>query len=50
MASYGPSKILGLQNKEGCIEVGKDADIVAIDEDINIYATMVEGNIVYNRL
>ena len=27
-----------------------DAYIVAIDEDINIFATMVEGNIVYNEL
>lgn len=50
MASYNPVKIIGLQNRKGSIEVGKDADIVAIDKDINIYATMVEGNIVYNRL
>lgn len=50
MSSYNPAKILCLQNKKGSIEVGKDADIVAIDEDINVYATIVEGNIVYNRL
>ena len=50
MASYNPAKIIGLRNNKGSIEVGKDADIVAIDEDINIYATMVEGDIVYNRL
>jgi len=50
MASHNPAKIIGLQNRKGSIEVGKDADIVAIDEDINIYATMVEGNIVYSKL
>lgn len=50
MASYNPAKIIGLQNRKGSIEVGKDADIIAIDNDINIYATMVEGDIVYNRL
>lgn len=50
MASYNPAKIIGLQDKKGSIEIGKDADIIAIDEDINIHATMVEGNIVYNRL
>ena len=50
MASYNPAKIIGLQNKKGSIEVGKDADIVAIDEDINIYATIVEGDVAYSRL
>jgi N-acetylglucosamine-6-phosphate deacetylase len=50
MASYNPAKIIGLQNKKGSIEVGKYADIIAIDEDINVYATIVEGNIIYNRL
>ncbi len=50
MASYNPAKIIGIQDKKGSIEVGKDADIIAIDKDINIYATMVEGNIVYSKL
>lgn len=50
MASYNPAKIIGLQSKKGSIEVGKDADIVAIDGEFNVYATMVEGKLVYNRL
>jgi len=50
MASYNPAKIIGLHSKKGSIDVGKDADIVAIDEEINVYATIVEGDIVYNRL
>ena len=50
MASYNPAKIIGLQNRKGSIEVGKDADIIAIDENINVYTTMVEGDIVYHRL
>ena len=50
MASYNPAKILNLEGKKGSIEVGKDADIAAIDEELNVFSTMVEGKIVYNRL
>ena len=52
MASYSPSKILGLQNKEGCIEVDKYTNMIAINEDINIYETIVivKGRVAYNRL
>lgn len=50
MATFNPAKIIGVQDKKGSIEVGKDADIVVIDEDINIYMTIIEGNIVYDNL
>ncbi len=50
IASYNPAKIIGLQNRKGSIEIGKDADIIAIDENINVYTTMVEGSVVYDNL
>lgn len=47
MMSYTPERILGIQNKKGSLEVGKDADIVLFDENVQVKTTIVEGNIVY---
>ncbi|NMA32661.1 MAG: N-acetylglucosamine-6-phosphate deacetylase [Alphaproteobacteria bacterium] len=50
MSSFNAAKIIDLHYRKGSIEVGKDADIIAIDEKINIFATIVEGEMIYNRL
>ena len=50
MASNNPARLLGVDNKKGSIKVGMDADIAVIDEDINVYMTIVEGDIVFNNL
>lgn len=50
MMTITPAKIIGVQNKKGSIVSGKDADILILDKNININMTMVEGNIVYNKL
>ena len=50
MASYNSAKLLGVDDKKGSIKVGMDADIAIIDEDINVYMTIVEGNIEFNNL
>jgi len=47
MASLNPARLLGLSNLLGSIGVGKDASLTVIDEDVNVYLTMVKGNIVY---
>lgn len=44
-----PAKLLGLQNKKGGIDVGKDADLVIIDDDLSVYATIVAGRVVYRK-
>lgn len=49
IASYSPAKLLGLENKKGSLEVGKDADITIFDKDLNIKMTIVEGKIVYKK-
>lgn len=47
MMSYTPARILGVQNKKGSLKVGKDADIVLFDENIQVKTTIVEGNVIY---
>lgn len=43
MASLTPARILGVDDKLGSLEVGKQADIVLLDEDLNVKNTIVGG-------
>lgn len=43
MAATNPARLLGLDQLRGSIEVGKDADLVAIDEQGLVRLTMVAG-------
>jgi len=45
-ASYNPAKLLGLADSKGSIEVGKDADLVVVEEDFKVRMTFVEGKLV----
>ncbi len=45
--TVNPAKLLRIDNLVGSIAPGKLADLNIIDNDLNIYLTMVEGNIVY---
>jgi N-acetylglucosamine-6-phosphate deacetylase len=49
MLTVTPAKIIGVQKNKGSLTVGKDADVLIFDKDINICMTMVEGNIVYKK-
>lgn len=49
MASLTPSRIMKVDHKKGSLEIGKDADIVIFDTEINLQMTMVEGRIVYEK-
>jgi N-acetylglucosamine-6-phosphate deacetylase len=42
LASTHPAKYLGLE-KKGTLEVGRDADIVVLDEHLNVSSVHVEG-------
>lgn len=46
MASTNPAKLLGISSTHGSIEIGKRADLVALDADGNIKFTMIGGQIV----
>jgi N-acetylglucosamine-6-phosphate deacetylase len=49
LVSLNPATELGLTNK-GSIEVGKDADLVLLDPDINIEMVLVAGQMAYRRM
>jgi N-acetylglucosamine-6-phosphate deacetylase len=44
-----PAKILGLADRKGSIEIGKDADLVLLDDDLTVYTTIVGGRIVFEK-
>jgi N-acetylglucosamine-6-phosphate deacetylase len=46
MASSNPARLLRLDNDRGSIEVGKRADLVALDSNLNVRATIVGGRVV----
>jgi len=43
MASVNPAKQIGIYDRKGSIAVGKDADILLIDENLNIKYTFCRG-------
>lgn len=43
MASLVPARIVGVDDKFGSLEAGKQADIVLLDENLTVQKTMVEG-------
>jgi N-acetylglucosamine-6-phosphate deacetylase len=44
-----PAEILGIEKSKGTIEPGKDADLVLLDRDFSILATVVLGKIVFQK-
>jgi N-acetylglucosamine-6-phosphate deacetylase len=46
MASTNPARLLGLADDRGSIEVGKRADLVALDANSNVRATFIGGRVV----
>ncbi|MBQ3124666.1 MAG: N-acetylglucosamine-6-phosphate deacetylase [Clostridia bacterium] len=43
MASFNPAKTLGIENETGSIEIGKYADLVVLDKDLNVENTFING-------
>ncbi len=48
-ATLVPARVLGLEDRKGSVAVGKDADLVLLDADHSVWATVVEGEVVYRR-
>lgn len=46
-ASLNPATTLGIADKKGSLAIGKDADIVILDEEFNVKRTIIGGNIKY---
>ncbi len=47
MATRNPARKLGLFGSKGSIEVGKDADLVVLDKNIEVKLTMCGGRVVF---
>lgn len=45
MASLTPAKAIGVDENKGSIEVGKDADLLLLDKNINITASIIGGKV-----
>ena len=46
MASETPARIMGVSDRKGTLQRGKDADIVLLDRDLNVRAVWAMGKLV----
>ncbi|CDW55998.1 N-acetylglucosamine-6-phosphate deacetylase [Trichuris trichiura] len=49
-ASLHPAEFLGITNRKGKLQPGCDADFVLLDNEMNIMATYIEGNRIYEHV
>ncbi|MDX9864227.1 MAG: N-acetylglucosamine-6-phosphate deacetylase [Anaerolineaceae bacterium] len=49
MASLNPARVIGEDDRIGSIEAGKDANLIVIDEKVNVHLTMIQGKVVYQQ-
>lgn len=47
MAAVNPAKQIGVFDRKGSIAVGKDADVLLVDDKLNIHYTICRGTIAY---
>ena len=45
MVTLTPARVMGIDNKKGSLAIGKDADIVVFDKNINVLMVIVRGDI-----
>ena len=50
MATLNPARAMGFSDRLGSLSVGKEANLTVVDEEMNVYLTMVKGNVAYNNL
>jgi N-acetylglucosamine-6-phosphate deacetylase len=48
MSSLNAARAIGVSSRKGSLEVGKDADLVLLDEDFNVKLTVAQGEIVFS--
>ena len=48
MATRNPARVLGIADRMGSLEPGKEANVVVCDADMNVRLTMVGGRVVYH--
>lgn len=48
MSTWVPARIIG-ESKKGLLRVGNDADLILIDDQANLHATLISGTTIYNK-
>ncbi len=48
-ATLNPAQLLGLQERKGTLEEGKDADLFVFDEQFHVHSTIVGGHMAFSR-
>ena len=49
MITLTPARIMNIANHKGSLTIGKDADIILFDENIDVFATMIRGKLVHQK-
>ena len=49
MATFNPARVIGEESRKGSLEVGKDADIIICDQELNVQMAMVRGRVVHQE-
>jgi N-acetylglucosamine-6-phosphate deacetylase len=48
MVTLNPARVIGVGDRKGSLEIGKDADIAVFEEDFSAWRTMIGGQWVYS--
>ncbi|MEA5093830.1 MAG: N-acetylglucosamine-6-phosphate deacetylase [Sedimentibacter saalensis] len=49
MASLSPARAIGVHVNKGSIEVGKDADMLLLDDNVNVSCVIKGGNVIFKK-
>lgn len=49
MSSLNAARAIGVSSRKGSLEVGKDADLVLLDESFNVRWTLVQGKVIFSK-
>jgi N-acetylglucosamine-6-phosphate deacetylase len=48
-ATINPARVIGLEQRKGSIEPGKDADLVVLNDKLQVVLTMIAGEVVFQN-
>lgn len=48
-ATLAPARLLGIEDERGAVSAGGRADLVVLDEELDVVATLVGGEVAYDR-
>ena len=48
-ATLNPARVIHMDHKKGSLDAGKDADFVFLDDDLNVLATFIGGELAWSK-